>query len=74
MITVFTTPTCATCRDVKRYLERHELPYETIDLTENPEIAQNLYETTGVMTVPITTDGTTYVIGYDRAKLRKLNA
>lgn len=74
MITVYTTPTCATCRNVKMFFDRHEIAYETKDISDEPEIQQNLYETTGTLTVPITTDGEKYVVGADYAKLRELSA
>ena len=74
MITVFTTPDCSKCPMVKAFYDRHEIKYETVDLTENPDIAQNVFELTGALTAPITTNGTEYVIGVDYGKLRELNA
>lgn len=74
MITIHTTPDCAGCVNVKAFYDRHEIEYETVDLLDNPEIAQNVFALTGTMTAPITTNGTEYVIGVDYKKLRELNA
>lgn len=74
MITLYSTKTCASCQQVKQYFNRHEIEFETVDVEDQPEIRQNLFELTGVLTVPITSDGTNFVVGYDIAKLRELNA
>jgi len=36
-IEILTTPGCQGCKVVERYLEEMGLPYETVDITENPE-------------------------------------
>ena len=74
MLTVYTRPDCTKCPHVKKFLTSHGIPFEAVDLTEHQDIAQNIYKLTGVTSVPITTNGTDYVIGLDYGKLRELNA
>lgn len=72
MITVYTTQTCAYCVMAKKYLDMKNVPYETVDLTDEPEKRQELVNKTGYTTVPIITDGEEYIAGWNPAQLAKL--
>lgn len=72
MITVYSTATCVYCRQVEMYLKKMGVKYEKVMLDNSPELRQLLYEKTGAMTVPITTDGERYVIGFNIAKIKEL--
>jgi glutaredoxin 3 len=72
MIKVFTTKTCAYCAMVKQFLEKKGLPFEAIDLEDNPTLRQELLNKTGAMTVPITQIGDNYIVGWNPAKLMEL--
>jgi glutaredoxin 3 len=53
-ITVFSTPTCAYCPMVKKWLTSKGLSYEEVDLVEHPERQQEVLEMSGALTVPVT--------------------
>lgn len=72
MITIYTTDTCVYCKTVKRYLDLKGVKYEVEDITNDPQMRQILHQTTGYSTVPVTTDGETYVVGWKPAQLAKL--
>jgi glutaredoxin 3 len=72
VITVYTTPTCAYCPMVKKYLTSKGVEFNTVDLEADTEQRKRLFELTGAMTVPITTDGTQYIIGWKPAELATL--
>ena len=36
MITFYWYPKCSTCRNAKRWLEEHEIPFEAIDMVTTP--------------------------------------
>ena len=36
-VTVYTNPNCVQCDQTKRYLDKHEVPYDTVDLSKNEE-------------------------------------
>lgn len=86
MITVYTTPTCAYCPMVKKFLDMHKQEYKVVNLEEDPEMRQKLLEKTGAMTVPITVverydvqHGSNqlvedFVVGWQPAKLKELIA
>lgn len=72
MITVFSTKTCGYCKVVKQYLTTKGKEYQVVDLEENPEIRQSLFEKTGVLTVPITQIGDEYIVGWNRSRFAEV--
>lgn len=73
-ITVFTTNTCAYCAMVKKWLDSKGVKYEVVNLDDNPEKQQEIYEKSGALTVPVTLiekeDSTEeVVIGYNLSRL-----
>lgn len=71
-IIVYATKTCAWCGHVEKYLKMKGVQYEKILIDDEPDIRQYLLDITGAMTVPVTTDGTTFVVGWQPDKLNKL--
>lgn len=69
MITVFTTNTCAYCKMVKQYLTMRGKEFKVVNLDDDPEARQSLFEKTGAMTVPITQVDDRYIIGWNRQSL-----
>lgn len=72
MITVFTTKTCAYCKMVKQYLTLKGKDFEVIDLEENPQKRQELFEKTGALTVPITQVGEEFIVGWNRSRFAEV--
>lgn len=68
-MTVYTTNTCAYCVMVKKYLDNKQVQYEVVNLDDNPEKRQELFEKTGAMTVPITENNGKYVVGWNPGQL-----
>lgn len=42
MITFYWYPKCSTCRNAKRWLEEHEIPFEAIDMVATPPQPEQL--------------------------------
>lgn len=74
MLTVYTTKTCAYCQMVKQYLTSKNVPFETVDVTDDQAKKDELAEKTGMMGVPVTTNGTDFVHGFKSGELQKLIA
>lgn len=72
MITVFTTNACAYCKMVKQFLTLKGKDYQEVNLNDNPEIRQELFEKTGAMTVPITQVDDQFIIGWNRQRLAEM--
>ena len=72
MITVFTTKTCSYCGVVKRYQDAKKVEYKTVDVTDDSKLRGELNKKTGYTTVPVITDGETYIAGWKPAELSKM--
>lgn len=72
-ITVFSTKTCPSCVQLKKWLDYKHIPYETVDLTDNPARGDELAKMSGYTTVPqtlIETDSQKQVVvGYNLSQL-----
>lgn len=57
-VVMYTTPWCGYCRRAKALLEERGIPYEEVDLDDDPAFRQTLMDMTGGWTVPqIVIDG-----------------
>jgi glutaredoxin 3 len=74
MLTIFSTRTCVWCKAVERYLQMKKVQYEKVMVDDDPETRQMLFEKTGYMAVPVTTNGTDYVLGNNWARINELIA
>jgi len=36
-VTIYTTPNCQQCNMTKRWLDKNNVPYSTVDLSESPD-------------------------------------
>lgn len=68
-ITVYTTPTCAFCPLVKRFLEEKGVEYEEVDVSASEEAKNDFKGKTGQMMVPVTQIDDEMVVGFDKKKL-----
>ena len=77
-ITIFTTNTCSYCQMVKRYLDHKQKKYDVVNIDEQPDRAQEAFQLSGSLTVPITViedeDKREVVVGYNLARLAPLVA
>jgi glutaredoxin 3 len=72
MIKIYTTNTCAYCKMVKQFLTMKGKDYEVINLDEQPDMQAEAFAISGALTVPVTTDGSSVVIGWNPGKLLSL--
>lgn len=73
-ITIYSTNTCAYCVMVKKWLTSKGLTYTEVNLDENPERANEPYELTKQLAVPVTVvtrddDTKSVVVGFNLSKL-----
>ena len=71
---VYATPTCPWCKQAKALLESRGVPYDEVDVTKDRKLAEELQAISGQLGVPVTTDGTTVVIGFNKTALEQLVA
>lgn len=68
-IVVYTTRTCAYCKQVMKWLEHKGKQYTTYDVTDDVEMRKALYEKTSYTTVPIIQIGEKYIVGPQFGKI-----
>jgi mycoredoxin len=51
-ITLYSAPWCRDCREAKRFLEKHSLPYTEIDIEATPSAAQEVVRHVGKRAIP----------------------
>ena len=74
MITVYTTKTCSYCVMLKKYLTMKKVEFQSVDVTDDAEKRQELFDKTGLMSVPVTQKEDQFVVGFQPALLAKLIA
>jgi glutaredoxin 3 len=71
-VTVYSTPTCPFCKQVKAFLEEHAVSYTDADVSTNQALAEEMIQKTGQMGVPVVMIGEEMVIGFDEIRLKEL--
>ena len=51
-LTVYTAPWCHDCREAKRFLAKHKIPYKEINIEETPGAAEEVIRQTGKRAIP----------------------
>ena len=51
-LTIYSTAFCPDCREAKRFLDKHNIPYTDIDITTTPGAADEVVKHTGKRAVP----------------------
>lgn len=71
-VTVYTTPTCPYCHQVKEFLSRRGVPFREYDVSVDAAAAAEMVRLTGQYGVPVTVIDGQAVVGFDRARLEAL--
>ena len=51
-VIVYSAPWCGDCRQAKRFLERHHIPYREINIEEDADAAREVVRRTGRRSIP----------------------
>ena len=71
-VTVYTTPTCPYCHQVKGFLSQRGIKFTERDVSVDRAAAVEMIQKTGQRGVPVTVIDGQVVIGFDRARLEEL--
>ncbi len=71
-VTVYSTPTCPFCNQLKTFLGENKIEFTNIDVSADQEKAQEMIKLSGQMGVPVTDIDGKIIIGFDRDKLVEL--
>lgn len=69
--TVYVSSTCPYCTMMMNYLDEQKIPYETINVSKDPEAGKRLVKTTGQMGVPQTKLNDVWILGFDPEGVQK---
>jgi glutaredoxin-like protein NrdH len=70
-VTVYTLPACVQCDSTKRYLDKHGVIYETVDLSQAP-VAMEKIRALGYTQAPIVETETNHWSGFRMNELNGL--
>jgi len=70
-IIVYSTPTCPYCFQAKDFLKENRIPFEEFDVSKNQNRAEEMFEKSGQLGVPVIDIDGTIIIGFDRNAIRK---
>lgn len=71
-ITIYSTPTCPYCVQLKNYLKDHGFKYTDIDVSKDQKKAEEMIEKSGQMGVPVADIDGQIVIGFNKEKVKKV--
>ncbi|MBE9895240.1 MULTISPECIES: arsenate reductase family protein [Enterococcus] len=71
MITFYWYPKCSTCRNAKRWLEEHEIPFEAIDMVATPPQPEQLLAWINSSDAPLTRFFNTSGMKYRELQLKE---
>jgi len=70
-VTVYTTPTCAYCKQAKAFLTEQGVSYTEVNVAANPAAAQEMIAKSGQMGVPVLDIGGTLIVGFDKKAIER---
>lgn len=71
-IRVFSTPTCAYCLTLKKFLKERGFEFEDIDVSRDMEAQKEMVEKSNQYGVPVVEIGGEIITGFDREKIAKI--
>ncbi|MBU3901585.1 glutathione S-transferase N-terminal domain-containing protein [Patescibacteria group bacterium] len=72
MIKVYSTPTCAYCVTLKRFLDEKGIKYESVDVSQNEKDLREMVDKSGQMGVPVIDIDGQIIVGFNRNKIVEL--
>jgi glutaredoxin-like YruB-family protein len=71
-VKVYSTSFCPYCKMAKEFLKDKKIPFEEINVQENPEAAKQMIEKSGQAGVPVIEIDGQMVIGFNTEQIKKL--
>ncbi len=72
MVTIYSTPTCVYCHNLKEYLTKLNIAYKDIDVASDEKELEKMVAISGQMGVPVVEIEGNVVIGFDKEKIDEL--
>ena len=72
-VTVYTLPACVQCDSTKRMLQRNQIEYAEVDMSQDP-VALEMVKTLGYTSAPVVVSGEDHWSGFRMEKIQALSA
>lgn len=70
-LTVYSTPTCSPCKQVKKYMERNDIPFTYKDITTDAQ-AYEEFNAMGFQRTPVISNGSDSFVGFNPMRIKAL--
>lgn len=68
-VTVYGAEWCPPCHTTRAYLKSRNIPFDYVNVDQQPEEGRTIAQKTGWTAIPIIQIGEEYILGFDRAKI-----
>ena len=72
MITLYTTPTCVYCGNLKKYFAEKNIQFKEIDVSKDEKELEKMVQISGQMGVPVLDIDGNIVIGFDKQRIDEI--
>lgn len=72
LITIYVTPHCPYCKQLKNFFDEQGIRYEEIDVAASDEAREALKQKSGALAVPVVDIDGTIIIGFDLPKIEAM--
>jgi len=70
-VKVYTTPACPFCEMAKNFLKDAGVEFEDIDVSKDPDAAEEMVRKSGKMLIPQIEIGDTIIVGFDEKAIKR---
>ncbi|MEA3292958.1 MAG: glutaredoxin domain-containing protein [Patescibacteria group bacterium] len=70
-IRLFFNPSCAYCLTLKKFLEKNNILFQSIDISKNKQARQDMINGSGQIGLPVLAIDKEFIVGFDREKICK---
>lgn len=70
-VTVYSTPRCSFCTQVKKYFKENRVPFRDYDVSKNEKKADEMFRKSGQMGVPVLDIHGKVIVGFDVNKIEQ---
>ncbi|MBU1045730.1 glutathione S-transferase N-terminal domain-containing protein [Patescibacteria group bacterium] len=72
VVKIYSSPSCPYCEILEQFLYEKGVKFEVIDVTDNENAQNYIFEKTGKMAVPVIEIDDEIVVGFDKKKIMEL--
>lgn len=69
---IYSQPKCEWCIKTKKFFDDHNIKYTDINVKENDEARNEMFEKSGQFGVPVTIHKGEVIVGFDEPKFKKV--